>query len=160
MRAPVVTTTYTRLDHLQRTMNALLKNDLAGETPVFVYSDAARCGDEAKVEAVRAYLATVRGFSEFYIVARDHNMGSVPNGVSAVSEVAEKYGVVISIEDDVVTAPGFLRYMNSALEKYRFDYRVFSVSGYCPPIPIPKSALRIRKVVKFGANPDSTSINE
>jgi len=120
-------------------MNALLKNDLAGETPVFVYSDAARCGDEAKVEAVRAYLATVRGFSEFYIVARDHNMGSVPNGVSAVSEVAEKYGVVISIEDDVVTAPGFLRYMNSALEKYRFDYRVFSVSGYCPPIPIPKN---------------------
>src|SRR5262249_40055934 len=67
------------------------------------------------------------------------NMGSVPNGVSAVSEVAEKYGVVISIEDDIVTAPGFLRYMNSALEKYRLYNKVFSISAYCPPIQIPKN---------------------
>jgi hypothetical protein len=137
VRAPVVITTYTRINHLQSTINALLKNDLAGETPVFVFSDAACSGDEEKVEAVRAYLATVRGFSLFHVVAREHNMGSVSNGVSAVNEVAEKFGVAISMEDDIVTAPGFLRYMNSALEKYRFDCKVFSISGYCPPIPIP-----------------------
>lgn len=139
VRAPVVMTTYTRINHLQSTINALLKNDLARETPVFVFSDAACSGDEEKVEAVRAYLATVRGFSVFHVVAREDNMGSVSNGVSAVSEVAEKYGVAISMEDDIVTAPGFLRYMNSALEKYRFDCKVFSISAYCPPIPIPKN---------------------
>jgi Glycosyl transferase family 2 len=135
---PLLISTYARIDHLHRTINALLKNDLARETAVFVYSDAPRAGDEEKIEAVRRYLAMVRGFSAFHVVAREHNMGANANQVAAIDELLNRFGSLIVMEDDIIVAPGFLQYMNTALEKYKFDRKVFSVSAYCPPISIPE----------------------
>jgi hypothetical protein len=42
------------------------------------------------------------------------------------------------LEDDIVTAPGFLSFMNGALNFYEKDDRVLSIVGYCPPIDIPQ----------------------
>ena len=41
------------------------------------------------------------------------------------------------MEDDIVTAPGFLKFMNEALEFYKDDDAIISITGYCPPIEIP-----------------------
>ncbi len=139
MLAPVMITTYSRITHLQRTIEALLKNDLAEETTVFVYLDGPRPGDEEKVEAVRRYLATISGFAAFHVVERQKNMGAHENAKCANYEIMDKYGALIRMEDDIVTAPGFLRFMNQALVKYEGDHNVFSISGYCPPIKIPNN---------------------
>ncbi|HEY5993179.1 MAG TPA: hypothetical protein VIU46_01110 [Gallionellaceae bacterium] len=137
MLAPVMITTYSRLDHLQRTIEALLKNELAGETSVFVYLDGPRPGDEEKVDAVRRYLGTVGGFGAFHVIARKQNMGAHENAKSANYEILDRYGKIIRMEDDIVTAPGYLKFMNQALERYKDDEKVFSISAYCPPINIP-----------------------
>lgn len=133
--APVGICTYTRINHLRQTIEALLNNDLAGETAVFVFSDAPRPGDENKVAEVRDYLGTIRGFGEFHVIARQQN-GRVPNCRGGVVHLLGEYGRMIFMEDDIVTAPGFLKFMNQALDKYENNDRVFSVCGYCPPIPI------------------------
>jgi len=138
MLAPVMITTYTRLDHLRQTIEALRKNDLAKQTTVFVYVDGPCPGDEEKVGAVKSYLATVKGFSAFNIIARQQNLGAHENAKLANYEILQKFGVLIRMEDDIVTAPGFLTYMNAALDKYRDNKGVFSVSAYCPPMRIPK----------------------
>jgi len=130
-------TTYSRLDHLRQTIDALRKNDLAKQTAVFVYVDGPRPGDEEKVGAVKSYLATVEGFAAFNIIERPQNLGAHANAKLANYEILQKFGVLIRMEDDIVTAPGFLTYMNAALDKYRDDKRVLSVSAYCPPIRIP-----------------------
>lgn len=137
MLAPVMITTYSRITHLQRTIEALLKNDLAEETTVFVYVDGPRPGDEEKIEAVKRYLATVSGFAAFHVIARQQNMGAHENAKSANYEVLDQFGKIIRMEDDIVTAPGYLRFMNLALDKYGVDNKVFSISAYCPPINIP-----------------------
>ncbi len=137
MLAPVMITTYTRLDHLRRTIDALLRNELAGETTVYVYLDGPKPGDEEKVDAVRHYLQTVRGFGEFHLVARERNMGAHENAKSANYEVLDRCGKLIRMEDDIVTAPGYLRFMNLALDRYQDNKQVFSISAYCPPINIP-----------------------
>lgn len=137
MLAPVMITAYTRLTHLQRAIEALRKNELADETTVFVYLDGPRLGDVEKVDAVRRYLGTVSGFAAFHVVARQQNMGAHENAKCANYEVLERYGKLIRMEDDIVTAPGFLKYMNLALEKYRSDNKVFSISAYCPPVNTP-----------------------
>ena len=155
MTIPVLISTYTRIDHLKQTINALLKNELAKETVVYIYSDGARVGDEKKVESVRQYLSSVTGFSALHVVVREQNMGANANQINAMKELLDRYGAVITMEDDIVVAPGFLQYMNMALEKYKTDQKVFSISAYCPPIQIrkdyPYDAFFIRRFNGWGA---------
>ncbi|MCM3901718.1 MAG: hypothetical protein ND866_08430 [Pyrinomonadaceae bacterium] len=154
MPAPVMITTYSRLNHLQRTIEELKKNELADETTVYVYLDGPKPGDEEKVEAVRKYLTTVTGFAAFHVVERQQNMGAHENAKLANYEVLDKHGSIIRMEDDIVTAPWFLRFMNLALVKYKDDHNVFSISGYCVPMKIPEDyqydALFLQKFEGWG----------
>jgi len=137
LHVPVVIGTYTRLAHLRQTIDALLNNALAGVTQVYVFSDAPSAGDEAAVGQLRAYLSGISGFGRLTVVARERNLGMVGNCIGGLEEVLGIYGRAIFMEDDIVTAPGFLTYMNQAMNRYQSDPRVFSVSGYCPPLCMP-----------------------
>jgi hypothetical protein len=136
-RAPIGLSTYSRLPHLQRTIAALQNNDLAKESELFVFSDAPKAGDEDKVEAVRRYLQSVGGFKTVNILERTEN-NRVANNRGGIRMLLDQYGKMIFLEEDVVTAPGFLTFMNQALDQYQGNQRIFSISGYCPPIAIPK----------------------
>ena len=61
MRSPVAIFVYNRVGNTQQTVEALLRNTLAKETDVYVFSDGGK--DEAswkKVKQVRAYLRKVK----------------------------------------------------------------------------------------------------
>ena len=45
-----------------------------------------------------------------------------------------EYGRIIVLEDDIVTSPYFLKYMNEALNRYEDEERVMHISGYIYPI--------------------------
>jgi hypothetical protein len=135
--APIGLSTYSRLWHLQQAITALQKNTLARQSELFVFSDAPKPGDEDKVEAVRRYLSTIDGFKAVHILERETN-DRVANCRGGIEELLNKYGKLIFLEDDVVTAPGFLQFMNDALEFYKNDQRIGSISGYCPPIELPR----------------------
>jgi len=134
--APIGVSTYSRLNHLNRTMEALKKNTLASESELYVFSDASKAGDEDKVQAVRTYLKTIDGFKRVEIIERQTNSRTY-NNRQGIHMLLDKYGKMIFMEEDVVTAPSFLEFMNQALEAYEHNYRIFSISGYCPPIKIP-----------------------
>ena len=134
--APIGVSTYVRLEHLQQNIAALQKNSLAEQSELFVFSDAPSPGDEARVAAVRSYLRTVDGFKNVCIVERKKN-SRTKNNRGGLSLLLNRYGKVIFLEEDVVATPGFLRFMNQALDKYEKNKKVFSVAGYCPPIEIP-----------------------
>lgn len=134
--APIGLSTYVRLDHLRQSVGALQRNDLAGESELYVFSDAPKPGDEQKVDMVRRYLRTIDGFRAVHIIERTDN-GRVANNRGGMRTLLEGYGRMIFLEEDVVTARGFLRFMNQSLDKYESNERIFSISGYCPPIAIP-----------------------
>ncbi|HOD41117.1 MAG TPA: hypothetical protein PKL57_11210, partial [Candidatus Wallbacteria bacterium] len=54
--------------------------------------------------------------------------------IAGVTDVVEKYGRVIVMEDDMVSSPYFLRYMNEGLEFYENCDRVVSIHGYIYPV--------------------------
>jgi hypothetical protein len=133
--APIVLFTYNRLWHTQQTVEALQKNELANESALFIYSDGGK--DEKSCEQVselRAFLKTIVGFKSIHIVAREKNYGLADNIIDGVTEIVNKFGRIIVLEDDMVTSPYFLRYMNSNLELYKDDDRVASIHGYLYPI--------------------------
>lgn len=131
--APIGLSTYIRLPHIQQTIAALQKNALAEQSELFVFSDAPRLGDEERVAAVRSYLRTVNGFNEVHIIERERN-NRVANNRNGMKLLLNRFGRMIFLEEDVVTAPGFLTFMNQALEVYRNNDKVFAITGYCPPI--------------------------
>lgn len=134
--APIGLSTYVRLQHVQQCVAALKQNDLAGQSELFVFSDGPKPGDEEKVAAVRSYLRAVKGFKRVRIIGRKTN-SRTENNRGGMRLLLNRYGKAIFLEEDVIAAPGFLTFMNQALDRYEKNKQVFSVTGYCPPIAIP-----------------------
>lgn len=132
--APIVVFSYNRPDHLRRTLEALAKNDLAEQSILYIYCDGAKedASDEQKQSVVknREVAHSACGFKEVYVVEREHNIGLKDNIISAVTEIVNQYGCIITLEDDIITSVGFLRFMNDALECYKDEDKVMHISAY------------------------------
>lgn len=117
--APVAIFVYNRLSNTREVIDALKKNDLAQETEIFIYSDAPKSERSAKdVRKVREYIQTITGFKTVTIIERKENFYIEKNITEGVTELVNKYGKIIVLEDDGVTAPNFLTFMNEALNFY------------------------------------------
>jgi len=133
--APIALFTYNRFWHTQQTVESLARNKYADESDLTVYSDAAKSpNDKRAVVDVRQFLKTIRGFKSVCVVEQEQNLGLATSIISGVSKVVDQFGRVIVLEDDMVTSPFFLKYMNDALEFYQDDDRVISIHGYSFPI--------------------------
>lgn len=123
--SPIILFVYNRPEHVQRGITSLLANELAAKSELYIYSDAAK--DESQVQAVnqvRKYIRTIQGFKSVTIVERDRNWGLANSIIDGVTTLTHKYGRVIVLEDDLIVAPYFLRFMNDALEIYKDEPRV------------------------------------
>ena len=133
--SPVVLFVFARPDHTKKTVDALLANPEACNTDLIVYADAARSEkDVAAVEAVRELFSDLRGFKSVTIHLREKNYGLARNIMEGVTQVTAMYGRAIVLEDDIVTSPAFLNYMNAALDKYENIKEVWHISGWNYPI--------------------------
>ena len=123
--APILLFTYNRLSHTRRCVEALLKNSLASESELFIYSDGAKDEIQQKaVEEVRQYIHTIQGFKQITITERKENWGLARSIIDGVTTQVNQYGRVIVLEDDLIVAPYFLQFMNDALETYKDEPRV------------------------------------
>ena len=133
--APIVIFVYNRPWHTRKTIEALQKNELALKSSLFVYCDAAKSNaDQVEVEKVRKYIDSVEGFNNVTIIKRDKNWGLADSIIDGVNCIVNRYGKVIVLEDDLVTSPYFLRFMNDALEYYKNESKVMHISGWNYPI--------------------------
>jgi hypothetical protein len=133
--APIVLFVYNRLWHTQQTIGALQKNELASESELLIYADGAKNEKVSdQVSEVRNYIKEVDGFKKVTVIERDKNWGLANSIIDGVTQIVNKYGRVIVMEDDLVTSPFFLRYMNDALELYKGNNEVISIHGYQYPL--------------------------
>lgn len=133
--APIVLFVYNRPWHTQRTIEALQANELANESELIVFADGAKSSkDTEMVREVREYIHSVTGFKDIKIHEQDKNLGLANSVIAGVTQVVNEYGRIIVLEDDMVTSPYFLRYMNDALELYKDEEKVISIHGYMYPV--------------------------
>lgn len=133
--APVALFVYNRPDHTRKTIESLKTNFGAQETSLFIFSDApSQESERFKVDQVRDYLHTVTGFSEVRITESKSNLGLANSIIDGVTKLCNLYGRVIVLEDDLLTSPYFLTYMNDALDTFNDDLRVSAISGYMFPV--------------------------
>jgi hypothetical protein len=140
--APIVLFTYNRPKHTQQTIEALQRNELACDSELFIYCDGPKLNaDEAaldNIKKVRELAHNVTGFKKVTVIEQEKNLGLANSIIGGVTEVVNRYGKVIVLEDDILTAIGFLKYMNDALTIYENEPLVMHVSGYIYPSKLDK----------------------
>jgi hypothetical protein len=129
--APICLFTYNRLTETKQTIYALQKNYLSKNSDLFIFSDGPK-NEQAvsKVEEVRKYLQSISGFKSISIIESSINKGLANSIISGVSQIINQYGKVIVLEDDLITSPNFLNFMNQALEFYSNKKKIQSINGY------------------------------
>ena len=129
--APIALFTYNRPLHTNMCVASLLKNPQAKDTDVCVFCDGWKNSrDREKVEETRRVARDIRGFKSVTVVEAKENRGLANSVIAGVTDVVNRFGRVIVVEDDLVFSPHFLEFMNSALELFENDYRVGNVHGH------------------------------
>lgn len=124
-KSPILLFVYNRPAHTRRCINSLLKNSLSQESEIYIYADGAKDEkNEAAVNEVRQYIHSIKGFKNITIIERDENWGLAQNIIDGVTTQINKFGKVIVLEDDLVVAPYFLKFMNDALDIYKNEPKV------------------------------------
>ncbi|WP_148371443.1 glycosyltransferase family protein [Bacteroides bouchesdurhonensis] len=125
IQAPILLFVYNRPIHTQQAVISLLKNELAAESPLYIYSDAAKTdADQNAVEETRNFIRQITGFASVTVIERSENWGLAHNIIDGVTTQVSRFGRVIVLEDDLIVAPYFLQFMNDALETYKDEPRV------------------------------------
>ncbi len=131
----IILFTYKRLMHVKETVRSLQRNDLARESELIIVSDGPKSKkDMESIYPVREYIRTVSGFKNVSVVEREYNLGLAQSIISGVTEFVKRHGRVIVLEDDMISSPHFLRYMNEGLDYYDNEDRVISIHGYSFPV--------------------------
>ena len=134
--APIVLFVYNRPDHTLKALEALANNPLAKESTLYIYADGARHGASndtlQAIAQTRAILRQKKWCKEVQIIESDVNKGLANSIQQGVTDIIDKHGKIIVLEDDIVTSKGFLKYMNDALDIYENEEKVMHISSFLP----------------------------
>lgn len=139
--APIALFTYNRPDKTQRVLESLLQNAEAKDSDLFIFSDGPK--NEKAFEGVRANREYLHSFKaslclrkdwggSVTLIEREKNWGLANSLIAGITEVINKYGRVIVVEDDLILSPYFLKFMNDALIMYENEDKVCAISAFVP----------------------------
>lgn len=132
--APIVIFCYNRPSLLKQTVDALLCNSLAIQSDLIIYCDGpkslATVDTLKSIEEVRLYSDSIQGFKSVLVVKSDNNKGLQTSVIEGLNKVFECYESAIIVEDDVVTSPFFLDFMNKALVNYKQESKILSIGSW------------------------------
>src|SRR5690348_3916121 len=134
-RAPIALFVYNRANLAHRTLDALRDNRGAAETDLVIFSDGPKDEkDRAQVGQVRSLLAGIKGFRSVRLVEAPSNRGLASSIITGVTSLVAERGRIIVMEDDLITSPAFLEFMNDSLDMYQGEPAVGAISGYTFPL--------------------------
>lgn len=133
--APIAFFVYNRPQHTKISLEALKKNILAKESDLIIFSEAAKENklDKIKVGEVRKVIENCNGFKSVLIKKRNKNFGLYKNFTEGITEVCNKFGKIIVVEDDNQVSKYFLNFMNDGLNIYFNDNKVCAINGWFFP---------------------------
>jgi hypothetical protein len=136
--APIVLFIYNRPDHTQKTLKALSENYLAKDSILYVYADGPKENvskiEKKYINESRRIVLSEKWCKEIVLIESNVNKGLAASIIEGVTSIVNQYGKVIVLEDDIVTSPYFLTFMNNALDYYVDNLKVWHISGWNHPI--------------------------
>ena len=135
--APIAFFAYNRPEHTRQVLESLYRNKLADESRIWIYVDGPKpnATEETlkKIEEVKKVVREKKWCKEVTIIEAVANKGLVRSTIEGITKMVNEFGRVIAMEDDGLLSPGFLTYMNDALDFYENNPRVMHISAYARP---------------------------
>ena len=136
IKTAVVLITLYRNQHLEKCLNSLMNNPWAKYVDLYIGLDYP--AKESHWPGYREILKLMERdysiFRSFHLFKRTENYGAAKNMEALYQEVIKEHEQFIYIEDDVEFSENYLEYMLKALDYFRDDPDVISVSGYSYPV--------------------------
>jgi hypothetical protein len=129
LKTPVVLLVFKRPDTTKKVFEAIRS---AKPSQLLLIADGPRCDRPEEVEkcaATRAIIDRVDWDCEVLKNYADTNLGCGKRVATGLDWVFENVEEAIILEDDCVPHPTFFRFCEELLERYRYDERIFSISG-------------------------------
>jgi len=137
--APICLFTYNRLEETVHAVEALKRNFLAKESDLYIFSDGPKnVSAEEKVQEVRNYIKAIKGFKSITIYESAVNKGLARSITEGATEILKQFGKIIVLEDDLISSPNMLNFMNQALDYYQDMPKVFSISAFGHQLKLPE----------------------
>ena len=132
----IIVPTLCRHKHLEKCLESLKKNPWAPYVDLYIGLDYP--ANDSHWPGYRKILKMMEKdysmFRSFHLVKRPHNYGVSKNTVSLYQEVFKDHEQFIYMEDDAEVSENYLEYMLKALDYFRDNPDVISVSGYSYPV--------------------------
>jgi len=126
---------YKRASKLKSCIEALLTNPECGSMDVIFFSDGYKGEHDKKgVLETREYIDSITGFKNVIKHYREKNFSTGPNFKTGLQFLCDNYEEFIVVEDDLIVASNYIKYLLDALEFYRDESSVFCVTAYVYPI--------------------------
>ncbi len=133
--APIGLFIYKRPEHARRTIQSLQACDGVDLSPIYVFADGPKpAADAQAVQATRAIAHELLG-SRATFIEQPANRGLANSIIAGTTELCDRHGTAIVVEDDLVLAPSFLQFLNAGLQRFRDEPRVMQVSGHMFDVP-------------------------
>lgn len=143
--APIILFAYNRPWHTEKVLQALKENELADQSHLIVFVDGVKINatsDDIKLnQQVIEVVRSQKWCNSIEVHISETNQGCRWAPINGISCVLSEYPSCIILEDDILTSPYFLKYMNKSLQFYEDYQSVFSISAFNlseKAIPIPK----------------------
>ena len=135
--APIALFVYNRPKHTEAVLKALLENDLADQSILYIFADGPKeTASEAVLEAIAEVKSIIRKnkwCKEVHIFEAQKNKGLANSVIDGINYALNTHERIIVLEDDIVPSIGFLKYMNEGLEIYKDSDQVYGISAYQYP---------------------------
>jgi hypothetical protein len=135
--APIIYFAYNRPDHTLHTLEALSKCRLAEDSDLYIYIDGpkenASEANKKNIESVKEIAQLKKWCKNVTIIAAEKNKGLFRSITEGISAIVNRFGKIIIVEDDVLVSPGFLEYINDALNIYENTPQVMHISAFSLP---------------------------
>lgn len=135
--APIVFFGFNRPLHTRQVLESLSRNPLAAESLLYIFIDGPKPGaNEAALNAIAEVKKVIREkqwCKEVHIEEAETNKGLIKANVEGVTKIINQYGKMIAIEDDNLLSPGFLQFMNDALNFYENNPKVMHIAAFRRP---------------------------
>ena len=135
--APIILFAYNRPWHTEQVLNALKSNELADQSHLIIFVDGPKDNATSeqiqKIEEVKQLVHKDNWCGKVDYHFAEQNIGCRNSIIQGITKVLHQYPAAIILEDDIVTSPYFLRFMNTCLDYYGNYKSVFSISGMTLP---------------------------
>lgn len=129
---PVAVVCYNRPRHTARVLESLLEHNIQN---LYIFVDGPKVQEDVeKINTIKRLVGTIR-WTTPRVICQDVNRGLARSVVGAVNYVMQSHDQLILLEDDCVPGEFFFEFMDTCLDKYRDNERIFGINGYTVPIP-------------------------